>query len=513
MLHRNVPPLPNGPWLLPPYVVLTPQPQLNMPHPRGLSRQSPMGSPRASPSPYARPSQQPSPRPAPRPVQQPSPRPPQRPSQQPSPRLAPRLSQQPSPRPAPGSPQQPRVQQHPGSPSTPRKGLKRQLDPIVVEDCPSPEAKRRPQGYSAGEQPPPANREAECSTSSGSGTVTAANEKWAKVSEGILRHFMERRQSKEMYSQKMALRNKVYRILQRIFPLCGLYVVGSSVNGLGSNSSDMDMCLMLTDSEVDQRNEAILVLRLVSNSLNQADFVTKSEIIYAKVPILKFSDRGSGVEIDLNINNSVGIRNTQLLNCYSRLDWRVAPLALAVKAWAEHHGINQAKFMTLSSYSLVLMLIHYLQCGCRPVVLPCLQKMLPKKFQEEDVRSLNLYEELPAFKSHNEQSLGELLHGFLCYYARQFSFSDSCISVRLGDCIPRAAAMAHRSPKNTRQQWKFICIEEPFDRTNTARSVYDYAAFQLIMNTFKTSLARLEATHDLSCVLPTSRSPPSSRSK
>lgn len=68
------------------------------------------------------------------------------------------------------------------------------------------------------------------------------------------------------------------------------------------------------------------------------------------------------MEIDLNVNNSVGIRNTQLLNCYSRLDWRVAPLALAVKAWAEHHGINQAKFMTLSSYSLVLMLIHYLQC-------------------------------------------------------------------------------------------------------------------------------------------------------
>lgn len=338
------------------------------------------------------------------------------------------------------------------------------------------------------------------------------------MSEGVLTHFMERRQSKETYSQKMALRNKVYRILQRIFPLCGLYVVGSSVNGLGSNSSDMDMCLMLTDSEfigfqVDQRNEAILVLRLVSSSLNQADFVTKSQIIYAKVPILKFSDKGSGVEIDLNVNNSVGIRNTQLLNCYSRLDWRVAPLALAVKAWAEHHGINQAKFMTLSSYSLVLMLIHYLQCGCRPVVLPCLQKMLPGKFQVEDVRSLNLYEELPAFKSRNDQSLGELLHGFLRYYARQFSFSESCISVRLGDCISRATAMSYRSPKNTRQQWKYICIEEPFDRTNTARSVYDYDAFQLIVNTFRTSLAQLEATHDLSCVLPTSRSPPSSRSK
>lgn len=30
----------------------------------------------------------------------------------------------------------------------------------------------------------------------------------------------------------------------------GLYVVGSSVNGFGSNESDMDMCLMLTNNEV-----------------------------------------------------------------------------------------------------------------------------------------------------------------------------------------------------------------------------------------------------------------------
>ena len=31
---------------------------------------------------------------------------------------------------------------------------------------------------------------------------------------------------------------------------CGVYIVGSSMNGFGSGSSDMDMCLMLCQAEV-----------------------------------------------------------------------------------------------------------------------------------------------------------------------------------------------------------------------------------------------------------------------
>ncbi len=70
----------------------------------------------------------------------------------------------------------------------------------------------------------------------------------------------------------------------------------------------------------------------------------------------------SGVEVDLNINNPVGIRNTHLLNAYARLDWRVAPLVLFIKHWARMQNINDASQGTISSYSLVLMIIHYLQC-------------------------------------------------------------------------------------------------------------------------------------------------------
>jgi hypothetical protein len=48
-----------------------------------------------------------------------------------------------------------------------------------------------------------------------------------------------------------------------------------------------------------------------------SDFVTKPDLIQAKVPILKFCDLKQGLEVDLNCNNSVGIRNTHLLYCYA----------------------------------------------------------------------------------------------------------------------------------------------------------------------------------------------------
>lgn len=42
-------------------------------------------------------------------------------------------------------------------------------------------------------------------------------------------------------------------------------------------------------------------------------------------------------------------------------DQRIKPMILVVKKWARHHQINDASKGTLSSYTLVLMVLHYLQ--------------------------------------------------------------------------------------------------------------------------------------------------------
>jgi len=51
------------------------------------------------------------------------------------------------------------------------------------------------------------------------------------------------------------------------------------------------------------------------------------------------------------------------------VDWRLAPLVLFIKHWAKVQGINDASQGTVSSYSLVLMVIHYLQCKYITVII------------------------------------------------------------------------------------------------------------------------------------------------
>lgn len=103
----------------------------------------------------------------------------------------------------------------------------------------------------------------------------------------------------------------------------------------------------------------------------------------------------------------------------SAVDWRARPLVVVVKLWAQYHNINDAKRMTISSYSLVLMVLHYLQCGCVPHVLPCLQSLYPDKFNlgQQDCLDLDLIESIEPYLTHNKQTLGEHLLGFLKYYS------------------------------------------------------------------------------------------------
>ena len=101
----------------------------------------------------------------------------------------------------------------------------------------------------------------------------------------------------------------------------------------------------------------------------------------AKVPILKFFDGHGNREVDISCNTAHGALNTHLLFCYGQvtsrdcilfsereqerdffqLDWRVCPLVFAVKAWAKAQGINEAFNGTLSSYSITLLVLVYLQ--------------------------------------------------------------------------------------------------------------------------------------------------------
>ncbi|XP_060067206.1 uncharacterized protein LOC132547468 [Ylistrum balloti] len=312
-----------------------------------------------------------------------------------------------------------------------------------------------------------------------------------KASQDMLDYFLKNHQTESALQKKMELRDALLAIITAAFPYCSLYIVGSSMSGFGTMSSDMDLCLSISDQHIDQTKEAPEILYHIKKALASCTFLKDVVVIKAKVPILRFTDKISEVECDVNVNNIVGIRNTHLLRYYSQVDWRVRPMVLFAKKWARFHDINDASKATISSYSLSLMIIHYLQCGCSPPVLPSLQKLHPNLFAKNiDIRNLKMNHQMD-FKVQNRQPLGDLFEGFLEYFTYKFNYDRDVISVRLGACMTKSLAVCQTGDDKS---WKHLKIEEPFDFTNTARSCYDANIFERVKRVIHVSHRKLKQT-------------------
>ncbi|XP_045501288.1 poly(A) RNA polymerase gld-2 homolog A-like [Colias croceus] len=294
---------------------------------------------------------------------------------------------------------------------------------------------------------------------------------WDTLSQEIWDKFIKSQQTEETFHKKMNLWRYLYITIKSIFPRYGLYVVGSTMSGFGLESSDMDLCLYVRAlAHLEPRAHALLHLDYILAYIRAID--PNAELIQAKVPILKFRDARAGVHVDLNCNNVVGVRNTELLLWFSRADWRVRPLVAVAKLWARAHRVNDARRRTLSSYALTLMVIHFLQCGATPAILP-----------RASEAACGAARARPA----NRTPLGELFVQLLQYYAH-FPYERMCVSVRAARRLPRADCRMHDPHVQ-----QLICVEEPFDLSNTARSVYDPESFEKIVTAFRESYKRLSA--------------------
>ncbi|XP_018524047.1 poly(A) RNA polymerase GLD2 isoform X1 [Lates calcarifer] len=313
-----------------------------------------------------------------------------------------------------------------------------------------------------------------------------------KLSGQMVELFEACQQQTSDLDRKERCRARLQQDIQRVYAVARLYLTGSSMNGLGCRSSDADLCLVLKGNK---RHDPIQVLSVLQRLFRSLSYVERTHLIRAKVPILRFRERGSDLEFDLNINNTVGIRNTFLLRSYAYADLRVRPMILVVKKWARHNQINDASKGTLSSYTLVLMVLHYLQTLNDPV-LPSLQRDYPECFNP--VMDIDMVPEgpkhIPPYVSTNQSSLGELFIGFLKYYATDFRWDKQVISVREARALPKTSSHEWRN--------KYICVEEPFERNNVARAVHEKIKFNAIKTQFAESCRILHGRKDLNSILP-----------
>ncbi len=93
-------------------------------------------------------------------------------------------------------------------------------------------------------------------------------------------------------------------------------------------------------------------------------------LISARVPVLKFNEAQTGIPIDLNVNNVLGVYNSELLWTYAAFDQRFHILGMCIKRWAKDAGIIGAHEGFFNTYSLILIVLTFLQ---HSRVLPSLQ--------------------------------------------------------------------------------------------------------------------------------------------
>lgn len=85
---------------------------------------------------------------------------------------------------------------------------------------------------------------------------------------------------------------------------------------------------------------------------------------------MKFKDAGTGLDCDLNVNERLGILNSDMIKEYCALSPMLRPLLFRIKEWAKPLGLNMPTGAlgvpaSFSSYALALMTIAFLQVRTR----------------------------------------------------------------------------------------------------------------------------------------------------
>lgn len=237
---------------------------------------------------------------------------------------------------------------------------------------------------------------------------------------------------------------------------------GSTMSRLATRGADVDLCFAIRDSFGEYSEDSGTVRHVLARIfcvLSDNSMIRDLRYIDAKVPILKVKPAfpHADIEVDINCNCVAGIYNSHLLYYYANIDERFRQLNMVLKEWAKVHEVVNPRFGKLNSYTISLMIIHYLQCGVEPPILPNLYRLFPQHFggtMDVDKLDYNLELELP-YMPENSRTVGELIYGFLEYYSR-FNYDEWGISIREGCIFDRS-----EQPESDRQFLFFL--EEAYD--------------------------------------------------
>ncbi|KAI3815004.1 hypothetical protein L1987_14654 [Smallanthus sonchifolius] len=231
--------------------------------------------------------------------------------------------------------------------------------------------------------------------------------------------------AEEQVSRNTAVES-VSDVIKYIWPNCKVEVFGSFKTGLFLPSSDVDMVILESRIRTPQMG-----LYALSRALSQRGVAKKIQVIAkARVPIIKFVEKRSGISFDVSFDMENGPKAAEYIQDAISKWPPLRPLCLILKVFLQQRELNEVYSGGIGSYALLAMLIAMLR------------------------NSMGTH----AFPEHN---LGVLLVTFFDMYGRKLNISDVGVSCYGGTFFSKKSKGFLNANRRS-----LISIQDPQDPEN-----------------------------------------------
>lgn len=163
--------------------------------------------------------------------------------------------------------------------------------------------------------------------------------------------------STEEQSSRAAAVQDVSDVVKHIWPQCKVEVFGSFRTGLYLPTSDIDVVIFESRVKTPQ-----VGLYALAKALSQKGVAKKIQVIAkARVPIVKFVERKSGIAFDISFDIDGGPQAADFIKDAVKKLPALRPLCMILKVFLHQRELNEVYTGGIGSYALLTMLITHLQ--------------------------------------------------------------------------------------------------------------------------------------------------------
>ncbi|XP_051721280.1 terminal nucleotidyltransferase 4A-like isoform X2 [Ctenopharyngodon idella] len=257
-------------------------------------------------------------------------------------------------------------------------------------------------------------------------------------------NFMSPRPEEEAMRRDVV--NRIEAVIKNLWPTAKVEIFGSFSTGLYLPTSDIDLVVFgkWEQPPLQQLDQAL-------RQNNVAEPFSIKLLDKATVPIIKLTDRETDVKVDISFNVETGVKAARFIKDHLK-KYSVLPyLIFVLKQFLLQRDLNEVFTGGISSYSLILMAISFLQLHPRI-----------------DCRASNI-------------NLGILLIEFFELYGRHFNYLKTGIRVKDGGAY--LAKEEIMKVMENRYRPSMLCIEDPnLPGNDVGRSSYGAMQVKEVFN-------------------------------